>query len=37
MTPYYYHTPSDGMKRLEECATLTTPIEFIIIVYKKAW
>ena len=36
MTPYYYHTPSDGMKRLEERTTLTTPIEFILIVYKKA-
>ena len=36
MTPYYYHTPSDGMKRLEERTTLTTPIEFILIIYKKA-
>ena len=36
MTPYYYHTPSEGMKRLEERAALTTPIEFVIIVYKKA-
>lgn len=36
MTPYYYHTPSQGMKRLERRATLTTPIEFILIVYKKA-
>lgn len=36
MTPYYYHTPSLGMKRLEERAALTTPIEFILIVYKKA-
>ena len=36
MTPYYYHTPSDGMKRLESCSTLTTPIEFILIIYKKA-
>lgn len=35
MTPYYYHTPSQGMKRLEERSTLTTPIDFVIIVYKK--
>ena len=36
MTPYYYHTPSDGMKRLEERTTLTTPVEFILIIYQKA-
>lgn len=36
MTPYYYHTPTEGMKRLEEQSTLTTPIEFVIIIYKKA-
>ena len=36
MTPYYYHTPSQGMKRLEEQTTLTTPIEFVLIVYQKA-
>ena len=35
MTPYYYHTPSEGMTRLKECDTLTTPIEFVLIVYKK--
>lgn len=36
MTPYYYHTPSEGMKRLEQRDVLTTPIEFLLIVYKKA-
>ena len=35
MTPYYYHTPSEGMKRLGECDTLRTPIEFVLIVFKK--
>ena len=36
MTPYYYHTPSSGMSRLEERDSLTTPIEFVLIVYKRA-
>lgn len=36
MTPYYYHTPSEGMARLEKRESLTTPIDFVIIVYKKA-
>ena len=36
MTPYYYHTPSRGMKRLEERDSLSTPIDFVIIAYKKA-
>ena len=35
MTPYYYHTPSEGMDRLARCESLTTPIEFVIIVYNK--
>ena len=35
MTPYYYHTPSEGMGRLDSLEKLSTPIEFIIIVYKK--
>lgn len=35
MTPYYYHTPSQGMERLDKLEKLSTPIEFIIIVYKK--
>ena len=36
MTPYYYHTPSKGMKRLEERTSLTTPIDFVLLVYRKA-
>lgn len=36
MTPYYYHTPTDGMNRLAECERLTTQIEFVIIVCKKS-
>lgn len=36
MTPYYYHTPSEGMKRLDMLQTLSTPIEFVLLVYKKA-
>ena len=36
MTPYYYHTPSEGMSRLEALDTLTTEIEFILYIYKKA-
>lgn len=35
MTPYYYHTPSAGLKKLEQLSTLTTPVEFVIFVYKK--
>lgn len=35
MTPYCYHTPSEGIRRLSERETLTTPIEFVLIVYKK--
>lgn len=35
MTPYYYHTPTEGMNRLAKQKTLTTPIEFIIVVCKK--
>ena len=36
MTPYYYHTPSEGMRRLEEHNLLTTPIDFILVAYQKA-
>ncbi len=36
MTPYYYHTPRAGMERLVACRHLTTPIDFVIIVYRKA-
>ena len=35
MTPYFYHTPSEGMDRLSECDRLTTPIDFVIMVLKK--
>ena len=35
MTPYYYHTPTEGMNRLQQRDTLTTPIEFVLIIYKK--
>ncbi len=35
MTPYYYHTPSEGMRRLQERDNLTTDIEFVLLVYKK--
>lgn len=36
MTPYYYHTPSEGMKKLDSLETLSTPIEFVLLIYKKA-
>lgn len=35
MTPYYYHTPSEGMRRLQALDRLTTEIEFVIYVYQK--
>ena len=35
MTPYYYHTPSAGMRRLEALTTLTTEIEFVLLLLKK--
>ncbi len=35
MTPYYYHTPSEGLKKLETLEKLTTPVEFVIFVYRK--
>lgn len=35
MTPYYYHTPSKGMDRLESLQTLTTEIDFLLLVYRK--
>ncbi len=35
MTPYYYHTPSEGMRRSQELDALTTEIEFVIYIYKK--
>lgn len=35
MTPYYYHTPSQGMAKLESINELTTVIEFVLLVYTK--
>lgn len=35
MTPYYYHTPSAGMKRMQQLDSLTTDIEFVILLYRK--
>ena len=35
MTPYYYHTPAAGMSRLEALQTLSTEIEFVLLVYQK--
>lgn len=35
MTPYYYHTPSKGMAKLESLSALSTPIEFVILIYEK--
>lgn len=36
MTPYYYHTPSEGMNRLDMLENLSTDIEFVLLVYKKS-
>ncbi len=36
MTPYYYHTPTEGMNRLDKISNLTTEIEFVLLVYKKS-
>ncbi len=35
MTPYYYHTPSQGMARLEKINGLTTAVDFVLLVYTK--
>lgn len=35
MTPYFYHTPSQGMKQLQRLDTLTTDIDFIILLFRK--
>lgn len=35
MTPYYYHTPTEGLNRLSALTTLSTTVEFVIFVYKK--
>lgn len=36
MTPYYYKTSIENTKKLENLQTLTTEIEFEILVYKKS-
>ena len=35
MTPYYFHTPTEGMNRLEACNELTTDISFALYIYRK--
>ena len=35
MTPYYYHTPAAGMRRLEALQSLDTEIEVVLLVYQK--
>ena len=35
MTPYYYHTPTSGLERIENCKTLETETEFVLFVYQK--
>lgn len=35
MTPYFYHTPSEGISRLEGCKGLTVTTDFILLVYKR--
>lgn len=35
MTPYYYHTPTEGLDKLSRLSSLETEIDFAIFVYKK--
>jgi len=35
MTPYYYRTPAEGMKRLEDTDELTTEVGMDFIVYRR--
>lgn len=35
MTPYFYHTPSKGIRCLEERERLTVTIDFVLLVYKR--
>lgn len=35
MTPYYYHTPSEGMRKLEQLDVLETEIDFLLLLCKK--
>lgn len=36
MTPYYYHTPAQGMNRLQALDTLTTEISFVLYIFQKS-
>lgn len=35
MTPYYWKTPADAVKRLEQVSALTTPLDFHVDVYER--
>lgn len=35
MTPYYWKTPREGTARLAQCGTLTTPIQFRFLKFRK--
>lgn len=35
MTPYFYHTPTKGIKRLEDCSNLEVTTDFVLLVYKR--
>ena len=35
MTPYFYHTPSDGLNRLEALSELNTELDFVLLCYQK--
>lgn len=35
MTPYYYHTPSQGMAHLQALPSLETEIDFVLLFYQK--
>ena len=34
MTPYFYHTSDEGKARLSSLSSLTTEIEFVVLIYK---
>lgn len=36
MTPYYYHTPKEGMERARALEELETEVEFVLGIYKKS-
>ena len=35
MTPYYYHTPTEGINKLCALSSLTTEIEFVLVCCEK--